>query len=58
MVRSFSALLNLRNESQIPVARNHTEMVKFSSEADKDYRTVVKCVSDCVKEIIKLRGTS
>lgn len=56
MVQEFSALLHLRHERQIPLSRNHTEMVKFGSGADKDYRTVVTHVSSCIREIVRLRG--
>ncbi|KAH0604335.1 uncharacterized protein H6S33_006712 [Morchella sextelata] len=52
MVKKMSALLHLRNEIPIPISRNHTEMVKFSSAADKDYRTVATHIGNCVKDII------
>lgn len=53
MVEEFSALLHLPRERRIPISRNHTEMVKFSSAADQDYRTVVTHVS---REIARLHG--
>lgn len=53
MVEVFSALLHLPRERRIPISRNHTEMVKFSSAADQDYQTVITHVS---REIARLHG--
>lgn len=57
MVQPFSALLHLPLERQIPISRNHSDMVKFSTETDKDYRTVVTCVGEIVKSCGMLDGT-
>ncbi|KAH8146466.1 uncharacterized protein LAJ45_09412 [Morchella importuna] len=52
MVKKMSALLHLRNELQVGIPRNHTEMVKFSSVADVDYRTVANHIGNYIKDII------
>lgn len=57
MVQQFSALLHLPLERQIPISRNHSDMVKFGIETDKDYRTVVACVREIVKLCGMLYGT-
>ncbi|KAI5838634.1 hypothetical protein DFP73DRAFT_599547 [Morchella snyderi] len=52
MAKKLSALLHLKNENSIHISRNHTEMAKFSSVADKDYRTVATHIVYCIKDII------
>jgi hypothetical protein len=42
--RNFLALLYL--PSELPVEKNHTEMVKFASLVDPTYLSVVKHIKD------------
>lgn len=52
MVKKVSALLHLRNELQVGISWNHTEMVRFGSAADVIYRTVANHIGNCIKVII------
>jgi len=48
VVQRFSAQLYLQCEHQLPVAKNHSEMVKFASWVDTTYQTVVKYMRLCI----------
>jgi len=48
MVQRFSAQLYLPDGFQIPVNKNHTDMVKFDSPVDPTYKTVVKHLKGCL----------
>jgi len=48
MVQRFSAQLYLPDGFQIPVNKNHTDMVKFDSPVDPTYKTVVKHLKECL----------
>jgi hypothetical protein len=48
MVKNNSAQLFWPFEHRVPVARNHTDMVKFSSGEDVTYQTVVTRMTKCV----------
>lgn len=48
MVKKVSALLHLRNELQVGIPWNHTEMVRFGSAADVIYRTVANHIGNCI----------
>jgi hypothetical protein len=48
MVKNNSAQLFWPSEHRVPVARSHTDMVKFSSGEDATYRTVVTRMTKCV----------
>jgi hypothetical protein len=48
MVKNNSAQLFWPSEHRVPVARSHTDMVKFSSGEDATYRTVVIRMTKCV----------
>ncbi|KAI5778634.1 hypothetical protein EDC01DRAFT_340142 [Geopyxis carbonaria] len=51
MVDHFSAQLFIPSESRIPVAgANHTNIVKFASDSDHTFITVVNEVSNCIRE--------
>jgi hypothetical protein len=53
MVTNEAAVLGLDGEIQIPVDRNHSDLVKFSTENDQDYQIVVGHLEDCVNVIIR-----
>jgi len=48
MVKTFSAQLFLPREHRLPIERNHTDMVKFSSVVDTTYQTVVHHMEKCI----------
>jgi hypothetical protein len=48
MVKRLSAELYLPDECRVPVQENHTNMVKFASEVDKTFQTVVKHLRECI----------
>jgi len=50
MVQRFSAQLYLPSEHRIPVGKNHTDIVKFASQVDTTYQTVVNYMKDCISE--------
>ncbi|KAF8540748.1 hypothetical protein BDD12DRAFT_804253 [Trichophaea hybrida] len=54
MAKNNSALLYQLFEEQLPVDKNHTEMVKFNSSSDKTYQTVVLNMKGWVDKIDKL----
>lgn len=56
MVGEFSALTRARDERVAVFERNHTELVKFNTQADVDYRIVVSYLKTCLKEISNLGG--
>jgi hypothetical protein len=56
MVKNNSAQLFWPSEYRIPVGRNHTDMVKFSSSEDATYRTVVTRMTECVNNLSTSRG--
>jgi hypothetical protein len=66
MVKKVSSLLRLPNERRIPVARNHTDIVKFHDQSDPTYRTVVAHIQKCIDATVRsptrigarLEGTS
>ncbi|CAG8712014.1 16380_t:CDS:2, partial [Acaulospora colombiana] len=47
-VAPFAAFVNLRHEIQIPVPANHTDIVKFLSNSDPTYISLVTHLKDCV----------
>ncbi|KAF8533302.1 hypothetical protein BDD12DRAFT_984533 [Trichophaea hybrida] len=51
MVKRFSAQLYIPTEERIPVAKNHTNMVKFASAEDETYQTVARYLTEWVKNI-------
>ncbi|KAF8539827.1 hypothetical protein BDD12DRAFT_909826 [Trichophaea hybrida] len=51
MVKRFSAQLYIPTEQRIPVAKNHTNMVKFASAEDETYQTVARYLTEWVKSI-------
>jgi hypothetical protein len=48
MVERFSAALYLPCEYRLPVGKSHTDMVKFASEVDTTFQTVVKHIRECI----------
>jgi len=56
MVKNSSAQLFWPSEHRVPVGRNHTDMVKFSSGEDATYRTVVTRMTECVNNLATSRG--
>ncbi|KAI9771315.1 MAG: hypothetical protein M1840_002285 [Geoglossum simile] len=48
MVKNFSSKIYLPYEYRLPVEKNHTDMVKFASEVDTTFQTVVKHMKDCI----------
>ncbi|KAA8893236.1 hypothetical protein FN846DRAFT_963294, partial [Sphaerosporella brunnea] len=48
MVKKFSAHLYLSFEDRIPIDKDHTNMVKFDSQGDSDYQTVVNLMQECI----------
>jgi hypothetical protein len=48
MVDRFSAALYLPGEYRLPVGKTHTDMVKFASEADTTFQTVVTHIKECI----------
>jgi len=50
MVQASSAQLFLPPEHRLPVHKNHTEMVKFDSEVDATYQSVVYHMNVCIGE--------
>jgi hypothetical protein len=58
MVKKSSAQLFWPSEHRVPVGRNHTDMVKFSSSEDATYRTVVTNMTECVNKLATSHGIS
>jgi hypothetical protein len=56
MVMKVSTELFLPNEHRIPVAQNHTDMVKFLSPSDLTYCSVSTRIYQCVDKIAKEAG--
>jgi len=56
MVQRFSAQLYLPFEHRIPVEKNHIDIVKFDSEVDPTYQTVVRHIQVCTEESIGTSG--
>lgn len=56
MVKDNSAQLFWPSEHSVPVRRNHTDMVKFSSSEDATYRTVVTHMTKCVNNLTMSRA--
>ncbi|PVH92190.1 hypothetical protein DM02DRAFT_576133 [Periconia macrospinosa] len=50
IVDKFSALLNEKNEEQIPVYANHEEMCKFGERGDVEYKKVFKRIRAMMKD--------
>jgi len=50
MVQGFSARLFLPLEHRLPIHKNHSEMVKFDSEVDTTYQSVVFHMKSCIGE--------
>jgi hypothetical protein len=48
MVKGFSAQLYLSFEHRIPVDKDHTNIVKFDSQVESTYQTVVTHMKDCI----------
>jgi hypothetical protein len=57
MVKRFSAQLYIPIEQRIPVAKNHTNMVKFASAEDETYQTVARYLTEWMKSITESNGT-
>jgi len=55
MVKKNSAQLYLPFEIRLPVDKNHTEMIKFSSSSDNTYQTVVSHINRYVDNIGMIR---
>lgn len=51
MVNENSALLNLQNESRIPVQLDHSMMVKFANNRDSPYHSVIGNLRQVLKDI-------
>lgn len=49
VVTETSAQLFLSNEQRIPIAHNHSDIVKFLNSSDGTYRTVVTKIQECVE---------
>jgi hypothetical protein len=52
MVKNHSAQLFWPYEHRVPVGRNHTDMVRFSSSEDGTYQTIVTRMTECVNTIL------
>ncbi|CAG8701125.1 10351_t:CDS:2, partial [Acaulospora colombiana] len=50
-VASSAAFMHLRHEVRIPVQANHTDIVKFLSNSDSTYISLVTHLRDCVQSI-------
>jgi len=48
MVQRLSAQLHLSFEHRVPVNKNHTDMVKFASQVDPTYMSIVTHMNDCL----------
>jgi hypothetical protein len=57
MVKKDSAQLFWPSEHRIPVRNDHTDMVKFASQVDDVYQTVVTHMDECVMNIIEYQST-
>lgn len=53
MVSKSSAQLFGSFEERIPVPANHTDIVKFPSREYPTYRTLVRCMKNCIESIGK-----
>jgi hypothetical protein len=56
MVKRFSAQLYIPIEERVPVEENHTNMVKFASEEDRTYQTVLRYLKEWVDSIHEPNG--
>jgi hypothetical protein len=55
MVKNFSALLCLKQESRYPIDEDHTNMVKFAGPVDKNYESVVRHIKECMENYSNAR---
>jgi hypothetical protein len=51
MVKPFSAQLNMPYEHRVPVANDHTNMVKFSDDEDATYQTAIRYLTEWVHDV-------
>jgi hypothetical protein len=52
MVQRLSAQLYIPKEIRQPVEEDHSNMVKFNSAEDPNYRTTIRCLNEWVDSII------
>ena len=49
MVSESAALLHLPGEIQLPLAKTHSELVKFSTANDTTFKQVVQHLESCLR---------
>jgi hypothetical protein len=55
-VRNYSAQLYIPGEERVGVQACHREMVKFASNTDSTYRTVVRYLKECMEKLEQPSG--
>lgn len=55
MIRNISALLFLPQENRYAINEDNTNMVKFGTRDDENYKVVVRHIKECLDQYLALR---